>query len=72
MTKKDFDAVGAGLVMAQRNAKTSEEKFGVKLATNNILSVLQDAYPRFDRTKFLQACGIEACEYHGVVGCSRC
>lgn len=63
MTKKDYELIAASLYIAWRSAKSDEERFGVVLARDNILATLQDNKPKFDRNKFLQACGIGSREY---------
>ena len=51
MTKKDFQAVADAI----RNATSDESSLAVVLA-----DTFEFAYPRFDRQRFLSACGISS------------
>ena len=49
MTKKDFQTVANAIA----NSPTNESALAVMLA-----DTFQAAYPRFDRMRFLKACGV--------------
>lgn len=57
MTKKDYEVVATGLVMTVQRAFNGTD--GYKLACDYMADELQRHNPKFDRQKFLTACGIE-------------
>lgn len=57
MTKKDFELL-ARAFNAQISYAPDTLVDGVKLAAFSVADELKDYYPRFDETRFLEACGI--------------
>jgi len=57
MTKKDYELIATALVMTHTSAFNGTE--GYKLTCEYMADELERDNPRFDRTKFLTACGIE-------------
>jgi hypothetical protein len=58
MTDKQLRLITNGLHRAWLGAKTPEERFGVKLARDNILSLLEAEDVTFDTIRSLKDCGI--------------
>lgn len=63
MTKKDYELIATALVMTHSSAFTSETTFpgvdGYTLTCQYMADELERANPKFDRTRFLKACGVE-------------
>jgi len=61
MTEKDFALIAEALAAARRNASISEPDVmrGINRAAEFVTDWLEDAYPRFDRNRFLKAVGLE-------------
>jgi hypothetical protein len=63
MTRKDFEMVASGFFRALREADDMEPaerlaaRTGLSYAANNIANSCFDANPRFDRQRFMTACG---------------
>lgn len=58
MTRKDYVLLADALKVAV-NALNPPECLGAFLAANEIAHVLANDNPRFDRRRFLKACGLE-------------
>lgn len=61
MTKKDYETIAAGILEALDEWQAedrSHERVGIQTAANRISRRLAQAYPAFDRNKFLAACGL--------------
>ena len=59
MTKKDYVLIAAALKSA-RDAEYLIQSQGVDTAARHICSVLADENPKFDRARFLAACGVQS------------
>lgn len=58
MTRKDYVLL-AEAIKAAVEATDYPERLGALLAANEIAHRLQQDNPRFDRARFLKACGLE-------------
>jgi hypothetical protein len=59
MSKKDYVLI-ASAISESRVFAGSDDKNGITLATFSIADKLQRENPRFDRGRFLTACGVES------------
>ena len=60
MTKRDYVRLAAALLSALDQTRDSlRNQYGVQVAALRIADTLFLDNPRFDRAKFLKACGIE-------------
>jgi hypothetical protein len=57
MTKKDYELIANGFVMTLTSAYNGPE--GYKLAVEYMADELEHENPRFNRIKFMEACGIK-------------
>lgn len=63
MTRKDYVAIAAalrrtGMAVTIGQKKTAE--YAIKLAATDIAATMANDNPRFDRARFLKACGIQS------------
>ena len=58
MTRKDYVAIAAAIKAAQRPA-TSETEQSLREISLRLASIMQNDNSRFDRARFLKACGIQ-------------
>jgi len=64
MTKKDYELIAQSIwrsgYMKDKNKVRQEAKEAMRrLIANDLCGSLANENPRFDRTRFLEACGIE-------------
>ena len=57
MTRKDYILIAAAIAAAKIDAMTGAE-YARKCITHNIALALASDNPRFDRERFLKACGV--------------
>lgn len=57
MTKKDFELVAAAV---RKEVYQGGVSFGIRAVVSNLCANFSHANPRFNREKFIAACGIEA------------
>lgn len=60
MTRKDYIAIAAALVRASAASETDNQRRGVQRSALCIADVMAADNPRFDRAKFLAACGVRS------------
>ena len=61
MTKKDFELIASCIALfsdKMSNYSFSSKLFTIKDFTNELCNTLASKNPRFNREKFLQACGM--------------
>jgi hypothetical protein len=58
MTKKDYELIAEALAQAYDKHVNSPQYFGVKTCINNVTEFLGRENPKFNRNKFLKACGL--------------
>lgn len=58
MSRKDYEIIAAALAEAKAQAMTPDELSGVFIAAALLSRTLAEANPRFDRQRFLTACGM--------------
>jgi len=56
MTLKDYELI-AGAIAEERRAHSAPSRFGVDSTADAVASALARDNPRFDRERFLKACG---------------
>ena len=64
MTKKDYELIAKGFkdALSTWTPDTQERKsciYAIQDACKTVATKLEEQNPRFNKTKFLQACGIE-------------
>jgi len=59
MTKKDYELIARGIKGVYMDCEDEIEQYAVSEVARSLSIDLQDDNPRFDRNKFLTACGIE-------------
>ena len=59
MTKKDYELIAE--VLLNNVSGVASEPYAITLV-NDMANALQDDNPKFDRNKFLIACGVETTE----------
>lgn len=57
MTRKDYIAIAAAIKASQMPA-TNETEASLRELAIRLCSIMANDNPRFDRTKFLDACGV--------------
>jgi hypothetical protein len=81
MTKKDFELIASWIYKEYHNRQDSGESNLLEKLANDIANNLETKYPRFNKEKFLQACGVKVeCDLCGWTpdaagdykGCIRC
>ena len=67
MTRKDYEAIAAALMAAKADIFGKEPREshrdmadGANLAAEHIADVMARENPRFDRGRFLKACGVQS------------
>jgi hypothetical protein len=58
MTKKHFEAIAANILQSRQWAKTPEVLEGLELVAIGLSKEFENMNPRFDRMRFLKACGL--------------
>ena len=58
MTRRDYVAIAAELADARRYSDHPEQRLGIDAAAERIADTLARDNPRFDRKRFLAACGV--------------
>lgn len=58
MTKKHFEAIAVLLRSQKAQARTSDENVTVCVRAAQLADLFQSENPRFDRARFLKACGV--------------
>lgn len=59
MTRKDYVAIAEAIAVSRGNGVSDEWNQGVLVTAYNIADVMQADNHRFDRARFLKACGVE-------------
>ena len=59
MTRKDYVAIAAAIKASQRPA-TSETAESIRELAQRLASIMANDSPRFDRARFLKACGVQS------------
>lgn len=59
MTRKDFELIARALAETREGVASPEQKRGVEMAARVLGTYLRDTNPRFDRGRFVRACGVE-------------
>jgi hypothetical protein len=59
MTKKDYELIASSIEAVYNDKDLDKYKAGISEVAYNIAEGLQYDNPRFDRNKFLKACGID-------------
>lgn len=59
MTRKDYELIAAALKDARLPDPSSQHAIQHELCCKDVAYALQSDNPRFDRTRFLKACGLE-------------
>lgn len=57
MTKKDFEAIANSIAREARIA-APEQMFTIRMVASSIAATLTAQNPRFDRERFMEACGV--------------
>ena len=63
MTRKDYELIAAAIHrtgMASRIGKRKSAEQAIRLAAIDLAANLEHDNPRFDRNRFLKACGVES------------
>jgi len=60
MTKKDYELIAKAIsdTYDAMECTTIQAAFGVEMVARNLATALASANPRFDRERFLKACGV--------------
>lgn len=58
MTRKDYVLIAAALKRASALSETDSQRRGVSRAAGSLAGALSADNEAFDRTRFLQACGV--------------
>jgi hypothetical protein len=58
MTRKDFELIAGVLSNIRKVTLTKEGKEDLNYIARDFADALQDAHPRFDKFRFLVACGV--------------
>ena len=59
MTRKDYVLIAAALDAARRASNDDDVQEGVTFAARHLCIDLAATNPRFDRERFLEACGVQ-------------
>ena len=57
MTKKHFEAVAAKIMAQKVEAKSDAERIGLQNLACRLADTFEQANPRFNRERFINACG---------------
>lgn len=63
MTRKDYVAIAAAIHrtgMAVNIGQKKSAEYALKLAATDIAATMANDNPRFDRERFLKACGVQS------------
>ena len=60
MTRKDYVAIAAALLAARQLCETDNQRRGTERAVHCVSQVMARDNPRFDRVRFLKACGVQS------------
>lgn len=60
LKQKDYELIAMANLNALEDAANLAERAGALAVANNLADRLEQANPKFNRSKFLQACGLEA------------
>ena len=60
MTRKDYEAIAGALQDARRFCETDNQRRGTERAALCVATVMAADNPRFDRARFLKACGVQS------------
>ena len=60
MTRKDYIAIAAALVKARQYCETDNQRRGVECTAHCVADVISQDNPRFNRARFLKACGVQS------------
>jgi len=60
MTKKDFELIAAALLRARKFCETDNQRRGTERAALTLADALATTNPKFDRARFLAACGVQS------------
>lgn len=58
MTRKHFNAIADAIIVARLHAETDGEVERLRVVASNIATVCKDQNSRFDRARFMAACGL--------------
>lgn len=58
MTKKHFIAIAAGIYVELQNTRSTSEDRAIENTARRLASIFAEENPRFDRSRFLAACGV--------------
>lgn len=58
MTKQDFEAIANSIAREAKIAPTPESFFAIRMVASSIAATCIAQNPRFDREKFMDACGV--------------
>lgn len=58
MTRKDYELIASAFRLSSEGERNADHVRGNHDAAITLSSLLQQQNPRFDRTKFLRACGL--------------
>lgn len=58
MTKKDFELIAAAVVRTRAMYPGEAHRYALNDVSMTLADALATTNPRFDRAKFLQACGV--------------
>lgn len=58
MRKKDYELIAMANLNALQDAANLAERAGALAVANNLADRLEQANPKFDRSKFLASCGL--------------
>lgn len=66
MTKKDYEAIARAIKQSGEHQAVDEGycegwQAAVSSVTHRVANVMQADNPRFDRSRFLKACGVQDC-----------
>jgi len=65
MTRKDYIRIADAMLSARNEARGANSRVVLDIAVDNLAWTLEQDNPRFDRARFLTACGVEH-TYTGV------
>lgn len=63
MTRKDYEVIAAAIHrtgMAVKIGPKKSSEYALRLAAIDLAATMQNDNPRFDRARFLNACGVQS------------
>lgn len=76
MTKKDFELIASIIYRAMYQARQRKGQELIEQEIENIsidfADTLSGLYPRFESSRFLNACGVIGCANHNEPNCLKC